>query len=51
MDEKVDEKVDRRNVHPYPLRVSGDIVPSGPRVSHKEPSRSCLHLQSTSFAH
>jgi hypothetical protein len=25
------EKVDRRNVHPYPLRVSGDIVPSGPR--------------------
>jgi hypothetical protein len=27
---KVDKKVDRRNVHPYPLRVSGDIVPSGP---------------------
>jgi hypothetical protein len=25
------ERVDRRDVHPNPLRVSGDIVPSGPR--------------------
>jgi hypothetical protein len=28
--EKGQKKVDRRDVHPYPLRVSGDIVPSGP---------------------
>ena len=39
------EKVDRRDVHPNPLGVSSGIVPSGPRVSHSEPSRSCLHLQ------
>jgi hypothetical protein len=39
------KKVDRRDVHPNPLRVSSGIVPSGSRVSHTEPSRSCLHLQ------
>jgi hypothetical protein len=39
------KKVDRRDVHPNPLRVSSGIVPSGPRVSDTEPSRSCLHLQ------
>jgi hypothetical protein len=39
------KKVDRRDVHPNPLRVSSGIVPSGSRVSHTEPSHSCLHLQ------
>jgi hypothetical protein len=34
-----------RDVHPNPLRVSSGIVPSGSRVSHTEPSHSCLHLQ------
>jgi hypothetical protein len=37
--------IDRRDVHPNRLCVSSGMVPSGPPVSHTEPSRSCLHLQ------